>query len=190
MSADSFAAAFDAIEIDPARAPSSAAIEAAMAMCAPTDEPGFYLLDDCGGRFAVDREFGFISLTDDATLEAERGEIRSVRLKVVEHSGAAYELALRLRIGGRVPQVVSETAEPGSAAAPAEPAAAPEAALVAWDMFAASLGGRARPIAHEEDAPFACLVDPRCFAAPDVAYDLGLAAPLPRPASAAASWQL
>ena len=190
MSADSFAAAFDAIEIDPARAPTSAAIDAAIAMCAPTDEPGFYLLDDCGGRFAIDREFGFISLKDDATLEGERGHVHAARLKVVEHSGASYELVLRLRISGRVPQVVSEIADASSAETPAEPPPAPEAAFVAWDKFAASLGGRARPIAHEEDAPFACLVDPRCFAAPDATCDLELTAQLPRPAGAAAIWLL
>ncbi len=189
MSADSFAAAFDAIEIDRARAPSPAAIDAAMAMCASPNEPGFYLLEDCGGRFSVDREFGFISLKDDATLEAERGEIRAVRLKVIEHSGESYELGLRLRISGRVPQVVSE-AETNDKAKPAEPATAPAPALVAWDKFAAGLGGRAPPVARDEDAPFMCFVDPLGFGAPDEVSDLRLAAQLPRPASAAADWAL
>ena len=34
--------------------------------------------------------------------------MRTARLKVVEHSGASYELVLRLRISGRVPQVVAD----------------------------------------------------------------------------------
>ncbi len=38
-------------------------------------EPGFYLLDDCGGRFVVDRDFGLVSLKDASLLEARaRGD--------------------------------------------------------------------------------------------------------------------
>lgn len=183
---NSFAAAFDTIEINPASAPSPAAIEAAMAMCAPADAPGFFLLDDCGGRFVVDREFGFISVKDEVTLEAERGSIRAVRLKVIEPSGESYELALRLRVSGRVPQVVSEP-EPAPEPTP-EPPAQASAAKTPWAAFAGFSGARAESFARDEDASFACIVEPPCAEAPDGGCDLHFGAEPPRPANASAHW--
>lgn len=103
---DPFAQKFDSIEIDPARAPSPAAIASAMALAAPPEAPGFYLLDDAGGRFIVDRDMGVVSLVDETLIKTERGAIHGVRLKVIEQSGATYELDMRLRVTGRVPQMV------------------------------------------------------------------------------------
>ena len=104
-----FALQFDSIELDPARAPTRAAIEYALALCTPTpaaSEPGFYLLDDAGGRFAIDRDFGVVSLKDESVLEREPGAVHGVRLHVIEPSGASYELAIKLRLTGRIPQMV------------------------------------------------------------------------------------
>jgi len=116
---DPFAQQFDSIEIDPERAPSQAAIESAMALSAPREEfltvsaaapdivqAGFYLLDDAGGRFVVDRDMGVVTLADEALLNSERGDVHAVRLRVVEASGTTYELDMQLRITGRVPQMV------------------------------------------------------------------------------------
>lgn len=107
---DPFAQEFDSIDVDPARAPPREAIESAMASVAPSetaaDEPGFYLLNDANGRFAVDRDLGVVTLADDSILQAERNSVHPVRLRVVEASGSAYELDLQLRISGRVPQMV------------------------------------------------------------------------------------
>ena len=105
---------FDAIDLNAVAAPSREAIEHAMSICAPGDKPGFSLLDDAEGRFVVDREFGVVSLKDAAIVGRELGEVRTVRLRVVEPSGLRYELNLPLRITGVVPQVVGyedETAE-------------------------------------------------------------------------------
>lgn len=108
---DPFSQQFDSIEIDPARAPSQAAIENATAFSgsqhAPeTPAPGFYLLDDANGRFVVDRDMGVITLADESILQSERNAVYAAKLRVVEPSGASYELAMRLRISGRVPQML------------------------------------------------------------------------------------
>lgn len=107
---DPFSALFDAINVDIERSPS--ALDHALAIAAPTaaapdfTAPGFYLLDDIGGRFAVDREFGVITLKDESILATEPGAIHSVRLRVIEQSGASYDMEMRLRLTGRVPQMV------------------------------------------------------------------------------------
>jgi hypothetical protein len=151
-----------------------------MALVAPVEQPGFYLLDDAGGRFVVDPEFGFISLRDEALLESERGQVHNARLKVVEPSGAAYELVLRLRLSGRVPQVVSESEAP---------AATPLASLP-WAHFTAFLGARVERALSEEHAPFALLAAQPALASDVAACDLRIGAPPPRPASARANWSL
>lgn len=104
-----FAFAFDCIELDPARAPTRQAIEHALALCAPelaATAPGFYLLDDAGGRFEIDRQWGVVSLKDDAVLQRETGAIHAARLLVIEPSGTRYELGLRLRLTGHIPQML------------------------------------------------------------------------------------
>ena len=116
---DPFSQKFDSIEVDPANTPPREAIENAMAHVAPRDEmlaasaaapdlpaPGFYLLDDANGRFAVDRDIGIVTLADESLLQAERNAIHSVKLRVIEPSGSTYELDMKLRITGRVPQMI------------------------------------------------------------------------------------
>lgn len=113
---------FDAIDLNAVAAPSREAIEHAMSICAPADgdgKPGFSLLDDAEGRFVIDREFGVVSLKDAAIVGRELGEIRTVRLRVVEPSGLQYELNLPLRITGMVPQVVGHEDEAAELLGPA-----------------------------------------------------------------------
>ena len=115
---DPFSAAFDSIEIDPAKAPSAEAFDRALAFCAPQDDeqmlarsaaapqtPGFYLIDDAHGRFVVDHDTGVVSLKDESILDTEMGQIHPARLRVVESSGHIYTLDLLLRLTGRVPQM-------------------------------------------------------------------------------------
>jgi hypothetical protein len=105
---DYFSATFDAIEIDRSRAPTPEAIERALSFCAPQeamDEPGFYLLDSAQGRFIVDRDTGVIALKDESVLERERNAVHIAKLRVVERSGAVYDLDLRLRMTGMVPHL-------------------------------------------------------------------------------------
>jgi hypothetical protein len=129
-SLDSFAAAFDSISIEPARARDD-------------DAPGFCLLDDANGRFVVDPEIGVVSLADEALLESERGAVHGVKLRVVEPSGLSYEMDLRLRLTGRVPQMVG--GEEYAAALAAAPPGAPErpapraASAVIWTRYAPAL---------------------------------------------------
>ena len=160
---DPFSALFDAIDVDIERSPS--ALDHALAIAAPTaaapdlTTPGFYLLDDVGGRFDVDRDFGVITLKDESVLATEHGAIHSVRLRVIEQSGASYDMEMRLRLTGRVPQMVGaedsaflvglatgEThqaapAAPLAAAAPqavASPAVEPPAPIASWTRYAAA----------------------------------------------------
>lgn len=67
--------------------------------------PRFTLLDDADGRFVVDAELGVISLADESVLAREAGAVHTAKLRVVEHSGASYELELKLKLTGPVPQV-------------------------------------------------------------------------------------
>jgi hypothetical protein len=175
---DAFCSAFDSIEVDPARAPTPAAIDAAMALVAPIEQPGFYLLDDADGRFVVDPEFGFISLRDEALLESERGQVHLARLKVVEASGVAYELKLRLRLSGRVPQVVSESDAPAATLLASAP----------WAHFTGFLGASVGLAIGDEHAPFALLTGQPTHANV-AACKLSIAA-APAPASAHATWSL
>ncbi len=148
---DPFSARFDAIELNPARAPTKMAIEQALAAVAPI-EPGFYLIDDAGGRFAIDRDVGVVTLKDDVLLVRERGAVHAARLKVIEPSGASYEMELKLRLTGRVPQMVGEEdlaflAEMASdvggrvsdATAPVAATPEPQLTRMAWTRYAAAL---------------------------------------------------
>lgn len=116
---DPFTQKFDSIDVDPARTPAREAIDNAMSYIAPHDQlltpsagapelpqPGFYLLNDANGRFVVDREMGVVTLADESILRSERNSVHAVLLRVVEPSGASYELDMQLRISGRVPQMV------------------------------------------------------------------------------------
>src|SRR5262245_58270239 len=81
------------------------------------DAPGFYLLDDASGRVAIDRETGVVSVAHDQVLSAEPGAIHPVHIKVIENSGASYDLRFSLRLTGRVPQIASSSQEDDDLAA-------------------------------------------------------------------------
>lgn len=103
---------------------------------------GFYLLDDAGGRFVIERDIGVVSVADDDLVERERGAIHLVKLRVVEPSGLSYEMEMRLRVTGRVPQMVGSEEYAALTAAAAEPPSppAPRAAhAVAWTRYAPAL---------------------------------------------------
>ena len=101
-SLDPFALSFDSIKVEP-KPPAALPSErtALFAHSALPEEPGFYLLDDAGGRFSIDRATGIVTLAHDHVLELERDAIHPVHIKVIEHSGASYELNFRLRITGK-----------------------------------------------------------------------------------------
>ncbi|MBY0563579.1 MAG: hypothetical protein K2P58_05255 [Hyphomonadaceae bacterium] len=162
---DSFSASFDAIALDATTAPSAAAIEAALSACASHDAPGFYLLDDADGRFCIDRDFGVVSLRSETILEAERDRVHVARLLVIEHSGERYELALRLKLTGMVPQAVVADDK-------ARPAATPWPQFRAWEY--STLADRFA----DERAAFGALLMWPLPAQADQAADLSLAYPL------------
>ncbi|MES1199482.1 MAG: hypothetical protein ABUS48_05820 [Pseudomonadota bacterium] len=192
---DSFSIAFDAITPDPALA-ARTLDDPALKIPFDTVEPvgtGFYLLDDCDGRFVIDPDMGVISITDDALLETERDAIHAAHIKVIEPSGVAYELTLRLRLTGHVPQVVysaDEVEVVADEAAPAEPAAIelapPE--TVAFAVFRAFAFAHMDALGDEASAFGALIAQPDFTPPADLAIALD-AAP-PAPASRTADWSL
>lgn len=182
-----FSDAFDAIDVDVNTSPTRAAIEHALSMCAPTDEPGFYLLDDAGGRFIVDREFGVVSLKDESLLERERGQVHVARLNVIEPSGASYEIELRLRLTGPIPQVAGYEGE----SLEGQPEEEAPVRLVEWVVFAAAACAPARaPLPTGETAPYGAMLTSRAPAF--TAARLAPASPgaALAPAAARAAWMI
>jgi hypothetical protein len=178
---DPFSDSFDRIEIDPANAPSPEAIDRALAFCAPQEErgPGFYLVDDGQGRFAIDRDTGVVTLRDEALLSTERGQIHHAQLRVIETSGRVYTMELALRLTGRVPQMAdSEDLNAiffdAATAAPARGESAERAyayeqeedfdedeeivRIVSWAGFTATKG-YIKPLLGSEHAPFGALIE-------------------------------
>jgi len=195
---DPFAQNFDAIEIGGSDV--RRAFEQALALSAPSAAapefatPGFYLLDDAGGRFAVDREFGVVSLQSDALLEHEYGAIHSVKLKVVEQSGASYELDMQLRITGHVPQMVGaeDFGFTPANAAPTPIAAATPRPQIAWAAFAATqdAGGAPKSLSTCGAAPYGALV---CVTLPVTRAEvaaLALGEAIPAPSNRDAVWSI
>ena len=161
-------------------------------------KPGFYLLDNAGGRFSVDREFGVVTMADDAYVITERNAVHAVRLRVVEASGASYDLDMQLRITGHVPQMVGAedfSFEPLGAAIPdVKPAtrialAAAPRAIVAWASFTA-VAASAPTSLGDEPAPFGALIAAPLPQTKTSSADLALAETLPAPAPAAATWTI
>lgn len=183
-----FAEAFDAI--DPARA-DRAAIARATAHAAQPQEPGFYLLDDCGGRFVVEHTLGVVSLRDKGILAAERGSVHAAKLCVIEPSGARYELEMKLRLTGLVPTMIGAEEFDFLAGAPTMdlPAQAPAPPSAPWSAYAAATA-HAAPGAISEDARFgAAIAQPTPPQAPGP-YRLHLFTPLPPHAEKSALWSL
>ncbi len=161
---DPFAQKFDSIEVS---AGAASAYEQALALSAPSAaapefaKPGFYLLDDAGGRFSVDRDLGVVSLRDENLLTHEHGAVHAVRMRVVENSGESYELDMQLRVTGLVPQMVG--AEEFTFAATPRPTPTPVEAVrprIAWAAFAAThdSGGAPTALSCCGAAPFGALL--------------------------------
>jgi hypothetical protein len=184
---DPFAINFDAIEIDPARAPAPSAIERALA--ATQDRPGFYLIGDAGGRFVVDREFGVISLRDEALLAREGDQVHAVRLRVVPSSGDSYELEMELRVTGMVPQMLgAEDFGLGGEIAEAPAPLAPRAPVVPWTVFAAARGLETKP-ALAAHGPYGALLQ-TTIPTTSQRVAIAFAEPIPAPAPESAAWSL
>jgi hypothetical protein len=204
---DDFASRFDSIQIERANA---------FADKPEGDDPlapGYTLLDDANGRFAIERETGIISVLRDDTLAADAGRTFAVTLRCVERSGMTYTQTLQLRVTGRVPQIVGDAANDALSMfasgsvwddAPIVPAKrrvamafgdakkeTPEPARVTraeWSAFSVFRAHAARQPLNNDGA-FGALVAAEL---PPVHVDamLALGAELPAPASAHASWAI
>ena len=184
---DPFSKSFDSLEIDPARKPSIEAIDHALAFCGPPpealDAPGFYLLNDAGGRFVVDRDWGVISLRDETVLEKEHGAIHVARLRVVEQSGETYELDLKLRMSGRVPQLVSEDEFD-------EESEEVNVPRIHWTRYVAVAGLYTPASLPDKDAPYGSLLTVHTPSVTAGFAGLTLIEDLPPPASRNAVWTI
>lgn len=188
---EEFAASFDNARV----APRTAAGET----------PGFYLVDDCNGRFTIDQAIGVVSLAHEHLLTLEAGAVHVARVRVVEMSGASYEMNLKLRMTGRVPQIVGGEDNDflaGLASGPivdlmtpqekaVHKVVVPEPPALSWLRYAAARTTPGKRPLYGETAPFGALFEtPGVF--PDDIYveegELGLDAPLPRPSDADAAW--
>lgn len=194
-SSDSFTVRFDSIEIDRARAPSPAALDEALAIAAPTAaapdlEPGFYLLNNAGGLFTVDHEFGFISVANEDVLARETNSVHNVTLRVVERSGESYTLDLTLRVTGMTPQVVGAEdfdLTPVLATTGAEKEAAPIAPALSWHAFAAALARQGKSPLTQTAGAFIAAPLP---ALADMVAALTMIEPAPAPFNARAAWSV
>lgn len=204
-SLDPFARSFDSIEIDRKTAPSADVLDLAIdAVAKPpvpiTDQPGFYLIDDADGRFVIDRDMGIISLRDDRLLSIEFGAVHQAHVRVVELSGAHYELKFRLRLTGRVPQVAGGEENDvlaGLAAAPIPDLMAPQEKILApepqipWLTFAAAALTRGKSQLYGETAPFGTLFDgPILPGTYEETALFVLGDTLPKPAAAVSDWTI
>ncbi|MDX2274387.1 MAG: hypothetical protein NW206_02965 [Hyphomonadaceae bacterium] len=154
---------------------------------------GFYLIDDCEGRFVIDHAFGVISLVQEDVLAREPGAEHRARIRVVEPSGESYELSLRLRLTGRIPQMVGEEENDFIAgiAGQAAPSPAPELEPN-WLHYAVSHGALGKQRLTHESAPFGAMFEVEALL-PAVGLEqsrLELEARLPQPSRADAAWVL
>lgn len=202
---DDFSSRFDSISVENAHLHAGAVTEASLEN---DSGPGFTLLNDAGGRFAIERETGIITVLHDETLATDAGAVFTVRLRCVEYSGLSYDQDLKLRVTGRVPLIVGDEANDAlwrlahgpldiAPVAPvrrvsmalAEPAIAPAAdiAMSAWSEFAAFRAHAARrPL--DEPSTFGALIG--TLPSVDVNANLALAAAPPAPAPAHANWAI
>ncbi len=191
---DPFSAFFDSIEIDSAKKPSPETIERALAFCGPpqesSDGPGFALINDAGGRFVVDPITGVISLSDEAILERERGAIYVARLRVIEQSGERYELDLKLRLSGRVPQLVSEedALSRKSAAADHDAEDMIRVPRIHWTRYVAVAGLYTPATLADSNAPFGAMLSVHLPCVPAGFAGLTLIEDVPPASSRTAIW--
>lgn len=152
------------------------------------DAPGFYLLDDAGGRFVVDRDWGVISLKDESLLAREQGQIHVARLRVVEPSGETYELDLKLRITGLVPQMLSDGAFDEDADESDESEF--RVPRIHWTRYVAVAGLYTPAALPDEDAPYGAMLRVHMPSVAAGFAGLTLIEDLPPPASRGAVWSL
>lgn len=212
-SPDPFALSFDSIHIEPKRRDGDSMTDlgtnfGAHTAAAPLarETPGFYLLDDANGRFTIERDTGIVTLAHEHLLSIESGAVHPVRIRVVEMSGASYELNMRMRMTGRVPQIAGAEENDGLAGLAASPlldlmtpeeksvheVVVPEPPALPWVKFSAFAMIAGKQALYGETAPFGALFQiPATL--PDVYLDgseLALPAPLPEPSAAIAAWAL
>ena len=191
------------IEIDPTRAPTPAGTRP---RCTPRRKRWLRLnpvslLNSANGRFAVDRDIGVVTLADDSLLQSERNAVHDVTLRVVEPSGATYELEMRLRITGHVPQMVG--AEEFAAIAgltdetiliaqrvpvlvvPQETPVAPAVTTAPWTRFSAAQGHSSRAPRVQPRRSFIGVEVPAISEPVSMEFD-----GLPQPFSAHLPWSL
>ena len=191
---DPFSAFFDSVELDPSTKPTPETIERAIAFCGPpqyrAETPGFHLINDAGGRFVVDSLTGVISLRDEAILECERGAIHAARLLVIEQSGERYELDLKLRLSGRVPQLVSEenALSDTSVAVEHDDKDVISVPRIHWTRYVAVAGLYTPASLVESDAPYGAMLSVHLPGVAAGFAGLTLVEDLPRPAARKAIW--
>lgn len=150
------------------------------------DAPGFYLLDDAGGRFEIDRDWGVISLKDESILDRERGAVHVARIRVIEQSGETYELDLKLRVSGRVPQLVSDDASDEAD----EEHDTPQISVprIHWTRYVAVAGLYTPAALPDDGAPYGAMLRVHMPSVAAGFAGLTLIEDLPSPASRNAIW--
>ncbi|MBL8549939.1 MAG: hypothetical protein JNJ73_08125 [Hyphomonadaceae bacterium] len=156
------------------------------------------LIDDAGGRFAIDPDTGVISLADPALMRDEFGRIHKVRVRSGE-----YEATFHLRVAAPLPEVVmANGADPFGMdpfahdvlPVPGEHmfvlAPPPPGPVKAWCELAAAAGPMAMRAPAREDAPFGAALGDDCAAYPTMRQpsQLVLDAPILMPMSRNARW--
>ena len=116
--------------------------------------------------------------------------MHAARLRVIEPSGACYEIEMKLRLTGRVPKMVGAEDIDFLGEAPAPDAPAPKPAQPgAWSAYAAVVAdGPAAPI--NERARFGAAIERPALVRAAGPYRLHLFTPPPPHAEKTAIWSL
>ncbi|MDX2237696.1 MAG: hypothetical protein NW203_09035 [Hyphomonadaceae bacterium] len=155
------------------------------------------LIDDAGGRFAIDPDTGVISLADPALARDEFGRIHKVRVR-----SGDYEATFHLRVAAPLPEVVMPNgADPFGMDPFAHDAILPDnqvfalappppGPVKAWCELAAAHGAVAMRTPAREDAPFGAALGDDCAAYPSMRQPshLVLDAPMLMPTPRNARW--
>ena len=175
----------------------NAPLDAAPGFDPEADGPAFQLIDDADGRFAIDSENGIVTIARESLLQTEFGAVHGVRMRVRERSGASYELALRLRISGHVPQMAESAAlDPSDAPAPpdAKLTPRPRIASAIWAAPHLHFADDGAPVGADsylaEDEPFGGLCYAQAWPMAGALATLAPSAARLTPASAGARWTL
>ncbi|MFT3728652.1 MAG: hypothetical protein QM759_12580 [Terricaulis sp.] len=177
------------------------------AVATDLQKPGFYLLNDAGGRFVVDPDTGVVMLSDEGILDTERGMVHCAQLRVIEPSGYTYTLDLELRLTGRVPQMAGSEDLLAGFGIECEALTLTEIAgaydeyddedgydaepvrIVSWAGFTATKG-YIKPMLGSEHAPFGTLIELWIPGAGAGFASLTMMDDVPPPQSRTAIWSL